>query len=219
MPFDPQPSPAPSPVPLARLRRLAFRIYYGEGRCCDVDDLIQEGALAVLEARRLAAEFTTSQINYEMRVAYLRMLAFARRWIGRSPKRARNIAAMYAARERLTVSLGREPSANEVADLLGWKMDRMWRCMVDAQHRSEVYVETIEDAPDLETQAIEIETADELRRALAALSQRHGWVMRERAEGRTHLSLAKESGCGRTKIMREEKQAIGALCQAMGVSC
>lgn len=223
MPFDARPPSPPSPLPLSRLRRLAYRVFYSEGqRCRDIEDLIQEGALAVLEARRLQVDFTASQINYEMRVAYLRMLAFVRRWIGISPKRARNVAAMYAARRHLAITMGREPSESEIAAHLRWSMRRLWDAMLDAANADggkEAYAEMIKDDPDLEEQAIEFETEQQWRRALASLSEHHGWIWRERSAGRTQLELAKSAGCGRTKIQREEQEMITTLRQAMGVSC
>lgn len=217
MPFDPTPSVSPPPIPLARIRRLAFRVLHTEGKRCDVDDLIQEGVLGVLLARRSGVSITTNAVSYEMRAAYLRMIACARRWIGRSPKRARNIAAMHAARDGLASTLGREPYAAEIAARLGWTLQRVWGAMLDDAQSVSPDVEHIA-ASDIEERAIAFQSEDALSRALRLLSSRQGWIMRERSEGRTHASLASELDCNRKTIIREEQRAVASLRQAMGVA-
>jgi RNA polymerase sigma factor for flagellar operon FliA len=186
-----RPAAGPAPDQLARqympiVRKIAWHVHGRVSSAIDIEDLLQIGMVALVEAANAFEDRGHGFASYaQMRVRGA-MIDHLRRHatICRSAMARRKQIAK--ARDMLEQRTGRVPSEQEIATLLGLNPVE-WRELVDgtelAQHQSmdEVYSDQSMWFADVEDRADDILERESLKKAVAAcikeLPQREGLVL------------------------------------------
>jgi RNA polymerase primary sigma factor len=195
------------------IRRWARR-YAGRG--VTHDDLVQDGVLGVLRA---VAGFDASRGPF---------LAWARLWVRQAMQQAVaeysrpfrlptgvlwDMHELKQARERLGRD-GAEPSAQRLADELGWGVDKLGDVL-----RAEAAGYT-EDGMDLVQcpiadgdfqRVLEHVAAGQLRTVLTKLTEREREILQARAGGASLREIGREMGLSAERVRKVEAQALAKL--------
>jgi RNA polymerase primary sigma factor len=193
------------------IRRMARR-YAGRGVA--LDDLINDGVLGLLRA----------VVSYD--AAKGPFIHWARLWIRQSlqqavAERSRpfrlptnvlwDIHELKQQRERLLVSLGREPDDQELADALGWGAGRVAE-VVRAERidygEGEMDIVACPLADAEYERVLERLALTQLRPLLLRLTEREREVLAARAEGESLRTIGRRLGLSGERVRKIEQQAI-----------
>jgi RNA polymerase primary sigma factor len=193
------------------IRRMARR-YAGRGVA--LDDLINDGVLGLLRA----------VVSYD--AAKGSFIHWARLWIRQSlqqavAERSRpfrlptnvlwDIHELKQQRERLLVSLGREPDDQELADALGWGAGRVAE-VVRAERidygEGEMDIVACPLADAEYERVLERLALTQLRPLLLRLTEREREVLAARAEGESLRTIGRRLGLSGERVRKIEQQAI-----------
>jgi RNA polymerase sigma factor (sigma-70 family) len=192
------------------LRRWA-RKYQGRG--VDGDDLLQD---AVVGALRAVERFDPERGPF---------LVWARLWVRQAlqqtvaeSSRAFRLPThvlwemheLKEARQRLAGRLGRDPRLAELADELGWGVDRVADVLraerpADDIDGMDVVADTIADEFDKVLEAV---TADQLRPLLLHLSEREREILRARTRGESLRTIGRRLGVSGERVRAIEERAL-----------
>ena len=120
------------------------------------------------------------------------------------------------ARERLAIRMGREPRLAELADELGWGVDRVADVLRAERPADDV------DGVDLVShsigdefeQVLEAVTAEQLRPLLLRLSQREREILRARANGDSLRTIGRRLGVSGEQVRSIEQRALARMSAA-----
>jgi RNA polymerase sigma factor (sigma-70 family) len=117
-------------------------------------------------------------------------------------------------RERLTRDLGREPRAAELADALGWGLDRL-ADVLRVEHPTSApaaadLVSYPVAADELEQVLMRV-TSEQLRPALVRLSQREREVLAARASGESLRTIGRRLGVSGERVRTIEERALARV--------
>jgi RNA polymerase primary sigma factor len=196
------------------VRRWARRY---QGRGVDADDLIQDGVVGVLRA---VDGFDPARGPF---------LLWARLWVRQALQQSVAESArafrlpthvlwemhdLKEARERLTIRLGREPRLVELADELGWGVDRVADIV-----RAERPAEDLEGV-DLVSHSVGGEDFDGVLEAVAAaqirplllrLTERERLILRARTDGESLRTIGRRLGVSGERVRSIEQRALARL--------
>jgi RNA polymerase sigma factor (sigma-70 family) len=196
------------------VRRWARRY---QGRGVDTDDLLQDAMVGVLRA---VAGFDPGRGPF---------LLWARLWVRQAlqqtvaeSSRAFRLPThvlwdmheLKQARERLTNRGGREPRLAELADELGWGVDRVADVVRSERQPDDIEgVDLVshgvgEDAFD---EVLEAVTAEQLRPLLLRLSQRERDILQARAEGDSLRTIGRRLGVSGERVRSIEERALARI--------
>ena len=198
------------------------RRYYGRG--AEPEDLYQLGCLGFLKAvRGFDAEYGTQFSTYAVpKIAgeirrYLRDSGSVK--VGRTLKE--QAAALYTARERLRVQLGREPVLSELSEATGYTAEEIAVAELAAAPPDSLQQENA-DGLTLESTLASAATEEHLverialRAAIDALPDREKRTILLRFyKGLTQQQCAKILGVSQVQVSRLEKRAIEKLRQEL----
>jgi len=199
------------------LRRWARR-YAGRG--LTLDDLTQDAALGLLRA-------TTS---YDPRRGPF--LAWAKLWVRQAlqqaiAERSRpfrlpthvlwEMHELKQARERLTRERGSEPGLQEIADALGWGVDRVGDVLrAEQAERSEDGIDLLEDpiaAGELEA-VFDAVAGAQVAPLLLRLTERERTVLAARSRGDSLRTIGRALGLSGERVRKVERQALAKIAAA-----
>lgn len=192
------------------LRRWARRY---QGRGVDSDDLTQDAVVGVLRA---VERFDPARGPF---------LLWARLWVrqalqqtvAESSRTSRlpthvlwEMHDLKEARERLASRLGREPRLAELADELGWGVDRVADVLraerpVDDIDGTDIVADSIGDEFERVLEAV---TAEQLRPLLLRLSEREREILRARASGDSLRTIGRRLGVSGERVRAIEERAL-----------
>ena len=196
------------------LRRWARRY---QGRGVDTDDLLQEAVVGVLRA---VAGFDSGRGPF---------LLWARLWVRQAlqqtvaeSSRAFRLPThvlwdmheLRQAQERLTSRSGREPRLAEIADELGWGVDRVADVVRAERQPDDIEgVDLVSDGvgEDAFDQVLEAVTAEQLRPVLLRLSQREREILQARAEGDSLRTIGRRLGVSGERVRSIEERALARI--------
>lgn len=191
------------------------------GRGADMDDLYQLGCLGFLKAVEgfdpaYGTQFSTyavPKIAGEIR-RFLRDDGVVK--VSRTIKE--QAAAIKSARNRLTLSLGREPLISEISELTGISLEDIAQAETATAATESIQKEAGEDGFSLESILTDTESEEEmlekisLRQAIAKLTDREAMVIRLRYyHGLTQERVSKVLSVSQVQVSRIEKRAISHL--------
>jgi RNA polymerase sigma factor (sigma-70 family) len=199
------------------IRRMARRY---DGRGVTLDDLVNDGVLGLLRA----------VVGYEPRKGSF--VAWARVWIRQSlqqavAERSRpfrlptsvlwDIHELKQRRERLLAELGREPGYQELADALGWSVDRVTE-VVRAERidydEGEMDMVACPLADAEYERVLEHLALTQLRPLLLRLTEREREVLAARAEGESLRTIGRRLGVSGERVRKIEQQALEKMAAA-----
>ena len=199
------------------LRRWARR-YAGRG--LTLDDLTQDAALGLLRA-------TTSYDPHRGP-----FLAWAKLWVRQAlqqaiAERSRpfrlpthvlwEMHDLKQARERLTRERGSEPGLQEIADALGWGVDRVGDVLrAEQAERSEDGIDLLEDpiaADELEA-VFDAVAGAQVAPLLLQLTERERTVLAARARGDSLRTIGRALGLSGERVRKVERQALAKIAAA-----
>jgi RNA polymerase sporulation-specific sigma factor len=210
---------------LGNLRLVLSVIQRFTGRGEDADDLFQIGVIGLMKAINnfdLSKDVRFSTYCVPMIAGELRRHLRDHHAV-RVSRSLRDLAykAMQA-REKLTASLGREPTAQQIADELGAERTDIVAALESISDPVSLYEPIYSDSgdplylidqigdPNSEASAWMSELA--LRDALAALSDREKNILHRRFWlGKTQMEVANEIGISQAQVSRLEKTAIARI--------
>lgn len=210
---------------LGNLRLVLSVIQRFTGRGEDVDDLFQIGVIGLIKAIShfdLSKDVRFSTYCVPMIAGELRRHLRDHHAVKVS-RSLRDLAykAMQA-KETLTGELGREPTAQQIADRLGTDRAEIVLALESITDPVSLYEPIYSDSGDplyLIDQIGDPESTDSswmselaLRDALASLSAREKSILRRRFwEGKTQVEVAAEIGISQAQVSRLEKAAIAKI--------
>ena len=170
---------------LGLVRRIAWHVHGSAGGLLDIDDLVQIGLIALVEAGR-----TTTETNEAAFAAYARtrvrgaMIDELRRAAPQSRGDMARRQRLARAQATLAARLGREPTAHELADDLGMEVGVLLEQQAatasvrfDPLPDGEEGQPLADDRPDALACLLDAEDAGALAAALSRLSERHARVL------------------------------------------
>ena len=191
------------------------------GRGTDLDDLYQLGCLGFLKAVEgfdvsYGTQFSTyavPKISGEIR-RFLRDDGAVK--VSRTIKE--QAAVIKSTRNRLTLSLGREPLISEISKETGYSLEDIALAESATAATESIQKESGEDGFSLESVLSDTESEEEmlekisLKQALERLPEREGMVVRLRYfHGLTQERVAKVLAVSQVQVSRIEKKAIAHL--------
>ena len=191
------------------------------GRGTDLDDLYQLGCLGFLKAVEgfdvsYGTQFSTyavPKISGEIR-RFLRDDGAVK--VSRTIKE--QAAVIKSTRNRLTLSLGREPLISEISKETGYSLEDIALAESATAATESIQKESGEDGFSLESVLSDTESEEEmlekisLKQALERLPEREGMVVRLRYfHGLTQERVAKVLAVSQVQVSRIEKKAITHL--------
>ncbi len=210
---------------LGNLRLVLSVIQRFTGRGEDADDLFQIGVIGLMKAISnfdLTKDVRFSTYCVPMIAGELRRHLRDSHAV-RVSRSLRDLAykAMQA-REQLTSELGREPTAQQIADALGTERSEVVLALESISDPVSLYEPIYSDSGDplyLIDQIGDPDSTDSswmselaLRDALAALSDREKNILRRRFwQGKTQVEVAQEIGISQAQVSRLEKAAIARI--------
>lgn len=211
---------------LPLVRRLAWHVHGQMSTSVDVEDLVQVGLVALVEATATAAsqtgpefrQYLTTRLRGAM-IDVLRRHATATR--GAMRRRREHARAVSA----LNVELGRAPSDAELAERLGVTPERL---RADYQGADAVRLESIDDVyaddlpwfastePDAFDALAENEQRDRLVAAIASLPEREALVVQLYHVEELNLEeIGQVLGVGQARVCQIKKSAHDRLKRAL----
>lgn len=210
---------------LGNLRLVLSVIQRFTGRGEDADDLFQIGVIGLMKAINnfdLSKDVRFSTYCVPMIAGELRRHLRDSHAV-RVSRSLRDLAyrAMQA-KERLTASLGKEPTAQQIADELGTERAEVVLALESISDPVSLYEPIYSDSGDplyLIDQIGDPDSTDSswmselaLRDALASLSDREKNILRRRFwQGKTQVEVAQEIGISQAQVSRLEKAAIARI--------
>ena len=210
---------------LGNLRLVLSVIQRFTGRGEDADDLFQIGVIGLIKAISnfdLSKDVRFSTYCVPMIAGELRRHLRDSHAV-RVSRSLRDLAykAMQM-REQLTASLGREPTAQQIADELGTERAEVVLALESISDPVSLYEPIYSDSGDplyLIDQIGDPDSTDSswmsemaLRDALAALSDREKNILHRRFwQGKTQVEVAQEIGISQAQVSRLEKAAIAKI--------
>lgn len=191
------------------------------GRGTDADDLYQLGCLGFLKAVEgfdlaYGTQFSTyavPKIAGEIR-RFLRDDGAVK--VSRSIKE--QAATIKAARSKLTVSLGREPTVQEISEVTGFTPEEIALAETATAATESIQRETGDDGFSLENILTDTESEEKLverislRQAIEKLPEREGLVIKLRYfHGLTQDRVSKVLSVSQVQVSRIEKKALSSL--------
>lgn len=191
------------------------------GRGTDADDLYQLGCLGFLKAVEgfdlaYGTQFSTyavPKIAGEIR-RFLRDDGAVK--VSRSIKE--QAATIKSARSKLTVSLGREPTVQEISDMTGITPEEIALAETATAATESIQRETGDDGFSLENILTDTESEEKLverislRQAIEKLPEREGLVIKLRYfHGLTQDRVSKVLSVSQVQVSRIEKKALNSL--------
>lgn len=195
-------------VPL--LRRWARRY---QGRGVDTDDLFQDAVVGVLRA---VERFDPDRGPFVL-WARLWVRQGLQQTVAESSRAFRlpthvlwEMHELKEARERLAGRLGREPRLAELADELGWGVDRLADVLraerpADDVEGMDILADALEDQFD---EVLEAVTVEQLRPLLLRLSEREREILRGRASGDSLRTIGRRLGVSGERVRVIEERAL-----------
>lgn len=196
------------------LRRWARR-YAGRG--VDDDDLVQDGTVGVLRA----------VLRYDPERGPF--LPWARLWVRQAMQQTVaessrplrlpthvlwDLHELKEQRERLTHERGREPRAMELADALGWGVDRLTDVLAIERPPVDAEAADLVDSPlagDEFEQVLTRITSEQLRPLLLRLSERERTVLAARASGESLRTIGRRLGVSGERVRTIEERALARI--------
>ncbi len=210
---------------LGNLRLVLSVIQRFTGRGEDADDLFQIGVIGLIKAINnfdLSKDVRFSTYCVPMIAGELRRHLRDSHAV-RVSRSLRDLAyrAMQT-KEKLTASLGREPTAQQIADELGTERSEVVLALESISDPVSLYEPIYSDSGDplcLIDQIGDPDSTDSswmselaLRDALASLSDREKNILRRRFwQGKTQVEVAQEIGISQAQVSRLEKAAIARI--------
>lgn len=191
------------------------------GRGTDADDLYQLGCLGFLKAVEgfdlaYGTQFSTyavPKIAGEIR-RFLRDDGAVK--VSRSIKE--QAATIKSARSKLTVSLGREPTVQEISEMTGFSPEEIALAETATAATESIQRETGDDGFSLENILTDTESEEKLverislRQAIEKLPEREGLVIKLRYfHGLTQDRVSKVLSVSQVQVSRIEKKALSSL--------
>lgn len=202
---------------LPMIRRMARR-YAGRG--VSLDDLVNDGVVGLLRA----------VVGYDHRKGSF--VAWARLWIRQSlqqavAERSRpfrlptsvlwDIHELKQRRERLLGEHGREPGLQELADALGWGVDRVTD-VIRAERidydEGEMDLVACPMADAEYERVLEHLALTQLRPLLLRLTEREREVLAARSEGESLRAIGRRLGLSGERVRKVEQQALEKMAAA-----
>ncbi|MBQ8921777.1 MAG: RNA polymerase sporulation sigma factor SigG [Oscillospiraceae bacterium] len=210
---------------LGNLRLVLSVIQRFTGRGEDADDLFQIGVIGLMKAINnfdLSKDVRFSTYCVPMIAGELRRHLRDSHAV-RVSRSLRDLAyrAMQA-KEKLTASLGKEPTAQQIADEIGTERAEVVLALESISDPVSLYEPIYSDSGDplyLIDQIGDPDSTDSswmselaLRDALASLSDREKNILRRRFwQGKTQVEVAQEIGISQAQVSRLEKAAIARI--------
>lgn len=191
------------------------------GRGTDADDLYQLGCLGFLKAvEGFDLEYGTQFSTY----AVPKIAGEIRRFLrdDGAVKVSRSIkeqaATIKSARSKLTASLGREPTLQEISDMTGFSPEEIALAETATAATESIQRETGDDGFSLENILTDTESEEKLverislRQAIEKLPEREGLVIKLRYfHGLTQDRVSKVLSVSQVQVSRIEKKALNSL--------
>ncbi len=191
------------------------------GRGAELDDLYQLGCLGLLKAvdgfdLNYGTQFSTyavPKISGEIR-RFLRDDGAVK--VSRTVKE--QAITIKAARNQLSVVLGRDPTLSEISEITGFTCEEIAYAETATASTESIHKQSGEDGFSLENILTDTQTEDvllekiSLSQAIDRLSEREGMVIRLRYfHGMTQDRVSKVMGVSQVQVSRIEKKALAAL--------
>jgi DNA-directed RNA polymerase sigma subunit (sigma70/sigma32) len=125
------------------------------------------------------------------------------------------------ARERLGASLGRTPTLVELADALGWSVDRLGdvlRVGEPAESFEELHATGQADLDDGFEDVVMRLTARQVEPVLTRLTEREREVLAARAAGESLRQLGRRLGISQERVRQIEQRALARTRQALRIA-
>jgi RNA polymerase sigma factor (sigma-70 family) len=196
------------------LRRWTCRY---QGRGVGTDDLLQDAVVGVLRA---VAGFDAERGPF---------LAWARLWVRQALQQAVAESArafrlpthvlwdmheLKEVRERLAGRLGRQPKLIELADELGWSVDRLGdvlRAERPADSLDGVDLVSYDESGDEFERVVERLATSQLQPLLLRLSEREREILRARSRGESLRTVGRRLGVSGERVRTIEERALARL--------
>jgi RNA polymerase primary sigma factor len=187
------------------------------GRGVDTDDLFQDGVVGILRA---VEGFDPMRGPF---------LLWARLWVRQALQQAVaessrafrlpthvlwEMHELQEARERLAARMGRGPRLAELADELGWSVDRVAdvvRVERPAEDLEGVDVVSHGAWEDDFERVLEAVSVEQLRPLLVRLSQREREILRARAQGESLRTIGRRLGVSGERVRSIEQRALARV--------
>jgi RNA polymerase sigma factor (sigma-70 family) len=188
-----------------------------QGRGVDTDDLLQDAVVGVL---RGVAGFDSERGPF---------LTWARLWVRQALQQAVAESArafrlpthvlwdmheLKEGRERLAGRLGRQPKLIELADELGWSVDRLadvLRAERPADTLDGVDLVSYDESSDEFERVVERLTTSQLQPLLLRLSEREREILRARSRGESLRTVGRRLGVSGERVRTIEERALARL--------
>lgn len=207
----------------AWLRKLAHSLRVPPS--VDVDDLVQEGAMAWLgAAERFTDDGEASLQTFAGHRVRGAMLDHLRSLDRLSVRQRRDVSELHRAAHDLAQSLMREPDDGELAEVLGWSAAKVGRTRLlfaaSVEMRADETVNAVSDpaSPRPDDLLIARESAELVRSAISELPSRQRdavsmWIF----DGLTQREIARRLGVSPQRVQQAISEALRRLAWRLGV--